>query len=33
MIQGEKNPARARRLQGYLESVYSTEIAQAQRGN
>ncbi len=34
MIQGETNPARARRLQGYLESVYSTEIAQAaRRGN
>ena len=33
MIQGETNPARAQRLQGYLQSVYSTEIAQAQRGN
>ncbi len=33
MIQGETNPARAQRLQEYLQSVYSTEIAQARRGN
>jgi hypothetical protein len=33
MVQGETNPARAQRLQGYLQSVYSTEIAQARRGN
>jgi len=33
MIQGETNPARVRRLQEYLQSVYSTETAQAQREN
>jgi hypothetical protein len=33
MIQKESNPPKAKRLQGYLNSIYNSEIAQAQRRN